>query len=123
MPKFKRRTPQVEPVFDSSKSEADDRKNVGLHDKSLPKVNYNAYIKYVRTASVGEVNTVLVACSGILKRLGLRRTGGVVVERTPRGLNKINIRTLIEWGNKLTRNDKEAITQVRNIIATCLSRR
>lgn len=93
-----------------------------LEVKELTVARYRNEIRSIKRATIMRAAAIKTAAAATLTRLNVRPNTSQAVSGMPDGSNQGNIRSFIEWMDKLVRSDRAAIRQLVAIHATAVQR-
>ena len=88
----------------------------------LQKHQYNNIIRLARRADIGTVNQLRHVTFHKLSALGAKRDLSKAVTHTPKGSDQVDVRSVLEWIDKIQPDHKRAIWQLIAFDATLVSR-
>lgn len=88
----------------------------------LPPNQLNNIIRFARRADASGVAQLRHVTFANLKRLGVNREPGQAIEKTPGGSDQVDVRSIVEWIEKITTDDKPSVEQLVVIDATLVAR-
>jgi len=92
-------------------------------ERQLPETHFKNVVRWIKRADAERVEQLGKVLSRTMKRLDIPPgTSEHVVPGVPAGGNHVDVLSLSEWSDRITRNDTEAISQIRSFTATIQDR-
>jgi len=88
----------------------------------LPANQFNNVIRFIRRAEATSIAQLRHVTFTKLKSLGVNREPGQAVAKTPGGSDQVDVRSIVEWIEKITIDDKPSVEQLVVIDATLVAR-
>ncbi len=88
----------------------------------MPRHHFNTAIRFLWRANRHEVEQVRNATYRKLKQLGVDRDTGKASTRMPNGSDHFDVRSFVNWADKIQADDESAIEQLVAIDATAVKR-
>ena len=89
---------------------------------SLPDGQFRSIVRVIKTASLDDVKQLAVAFSARMTDLKLSRDLSKAEKGVPEGSSQVDVRSLIEWADRIGPRDKIACGQLVALDATLQSR-